>query len=59
MADISPEHDASEPGRKESEPTRNAGAEGARIANIASQLSPEDLEQLRQYIDRHHPKLFQ
>jgi hypothetical protein len=59
MADISPEHDASEPGRKESEPTRNAGAEGARIANIASQLSPEDLEQLRRYIDRHHPKLFQ
>jgi hypothetical protein len=48
-----------EQARNETDTARNAGAEGARIATIASQLSQEDLEQLRQYIDRHHPKLFQ
>lgn len=49
-----------EQNRKESPDwLRNGSAEGTRIASIASQLSPEDLEQLRQYIDRHHPKLFQ
>ena len=59
MSQTPTEQKSSEAGRNEPEPARSAGAEGARIANIASQLSPEDLEQLRQYIDRHHPKLFQ
>lgn len=59
MSHIPPEQPTSEQGRKESEAMRKGAAEGAQIASIASQLSPEDLEALRQYIDRHHPKLFQ
>ncbi|HXC60937.1 MAG TPA: hypothetical protein VN645_16585 [Steroidobacteraceae bacterium] len=46
-------------GKVSSESVRNAGAEAMRIADAAAQLSAEDLAQLRQYIDRHHQKLFQ
>jgi hypothetical protein len=59
MAINSPDQKPSQQSRSETDATRNAAAEKARIANIASQLSAEDLEQLRQYIDRHHPKPFQ
>lgn len=60
MSQIPPEQKASPASAKSStESLRNAGAEGLRIADAASQLSADDLEQLRQYIDRHHPKLFQ
>jgi hypothetical protein len=54
-----PDQKPVEQARNEADTARSAAAEGARIATIASQLSAEDLEQLRQYIDRHHPKLFQ
>lgn len=54
-----PDQKPVEQARNEVDTARSAAAEGARIATIASQLSAEDLEQLRQYINRHHPKLFQ
>jgi hypothetical protein len=48
-----------EPKRNDAAESPQAGAEGYRIASIASQLSPEDREQLRRCINRHLPKLFQ
>ena len=54
-----PDQKPVEQARNETDTARSAAAEGARLATIASQLSQEDLAQLRQYIDRHHPKLFQ
>lgn len=54
-----PENKSTEPQRSQASDPRAPSAEGHRIATIASQLSAEDVEQLRQYIDRHHPKPFQ
>jgi hypothetical protein len=59
MPNIPSEKKGAEKGRNEAADAQRASAECRRIADIASQLSQEDLNQLRQYIDRHHPKLFQ
>jgi hypothetical protein len=60
MSQVPPEQKTSAASAKVSPDTlRNAAGEGMRIADAASQLSAEDLEQLRRCIERHHPKLFQ